>query len=65
MKNPYELHIKMDFLTMLEKDSAVTIRVKNLKLLVTKIFWTQNSLSLTIMKTVFNCRFYYVTYSVK
>ena len=42
-----------DFETMLEKDNAVTIHVRNLQLLMTEIFKTQHSLNPTFMKEIF------------
>ena len=42
-----------DFETMLEKDNAVTIHVKNLQLLMSEVFKTQHNLNPTFMKEVF------------
>ena len=56
MKRLYELHTKIelsDFETMLGKDNAVTIHVRNLQLLMTEIFKTQHSLNPTFMKEIF------------
>ena len=39
-----------DFETLLEKDNAVTIHVKNLQLLMAEIFKTQHTLNLTFLK---------------
>ena len=42
-----------DFETILEKDNAVTIHIKNLQLLMTEIFKTQHRLNPTFMKGIF------------
>ena len=41
-----------DFQTMLGKDHAVTIHVKNLQVLMTEIFKTRHSLHMTFMKEI-------------
>ena len=56
MRWHYESPIKddnSDFTTLLEKDNAVKIHIKNLQLLMTEIYETHNSLNPTFMEDIF------------
>ena len=42
-----------DFTTLLEKDNVVKIHIKNLQLLMTETYKTQNNLNQTFMEDIF------------